>query len=225
MGEMISKVRQERLSSFEGLMLTDRTYNLAIGLTLLAGILLDLMISYFLGDAIARWSIAPVIIIYLADSFGCTMVIYRSAKPVVSFLGFMGLAFAMGILLTYLLTAYDLGSIQLAFTLTGAVFLVMVALATVFPAFFLSIGKCLGITLLVTIVIEVLATFLFPGVLAITDYVVVLIFCGYVGFDWARAQQYPKTLDNAIDCAADIYVDIVNLFIRILSIISKSKKD
>ena len=225
MGEMISKVRQERLSSFEGLMLTDRTYNLAIGLTLLAGILLDLMISYFLGDAIARWSIAPVIIIYLAGSFGCTMVIYRSAKPVVSFLGFMGLAFAMGILLTYLLTAYDLGSIQLAFTLTGAVFLVMVVLATVFPAFFLILGKCLGITLLVTIVIEVLATFLFPGVLAITDYVVVMIFCGYVGFDWARAQQYPKTLDNAIDCAADIYVDIVNLFIRILSIISKSKKD
>ena len=225
MGEMIEKVRQERLSSFEGLMLTDRIYNLAIGLTLLAGILLDLVISYFLGDAIARWSIAPVIIIYLAGSFGCTMVIYRSAKPVVSFLGFMGLAFAMGILLTYLLTAYDLGSIQLAFTLTGAVFLVMVVLATVFPAFFLSIGKCLEITLLVTIVIEVLATFLFPGVLAITDYVVVLIFCGYVGFDWARAQQYPKTLDNAIDCAADIYVDIVNLFIRILSIISKSKKD
>ena len=139
MGEMIEKVRQERLSSFEGLMLTDRTYNLAIGLTLLAGILLDLMISYFLGDAIARWSIAPVIIIYLAGSFGCTMVIYRSAKPVVSFLGFLGLAFAMGILLTYLLTAYDLGSIQLAFTLTGAVFLVMVVLATLIPAFFLSI--------------------------------------------------------------------------------------
>ena len=33
MGDMIEKVREERLSSFEGLQLTDQTYNLAIGLT------------------------------------------------------------------------------------------------------------------------------------------------------------------------------------------------
>ena len=74
-------------------------------------------------------------------------------------------------------------------------------------------------------VLAALCFVLFPAALMLTDYVVVLLFCGYVGFDWARAQQYPKTLDNAIDCAADIYVDIINLFIRILSIIARSKKN
>ena len=49
----------------------------------------------------------------------------------------------------------------------------------------------------------------------------VLIFSGYVGYDWSKAQIFPKTLDNAIDSAADIYVDIVNLFIRILRIMGK----
>lgn len=225
MEEMLSKVRTQRLDAFEGLRLTDHTYNLAIGLTLLAGILLDMIIAYFLTDFIVRWNIFVILGVYLVGSFGCTFVIYHSSKPVVSGLGFAGLAASMGILLTYVLTAYDLGTIQLAFTLTGVVFVAMVVLSTLFPQFFLSIGRGLGITLLLTILVEVVAGFLFPAALQWTDYLVVLLFCGYVGFDWAKAQQYPKTLDNAIDSAADIYVDIIYLFLRILSILSKSKKN
>ena len=57
----------------------------------------------------------------------------------------------------------------------------------------------------------------------IFDFIVVIIFCGYIGYDWARAQEYNPTLDNAIDSAADIYVDVINLFVRILSIIGKRK--
>lgn len=53
------------------------------------------------------------------------------------------------------------------------------------------------------------------------DYVVVLVFSGYIGYDWSKAQQFPRNLDNAIDSAADIYVDIVNIFMRILSILSR----
>ncbi len=43
----------------------------------------------------------------------------------------------------------------------------------------------------------------------------------YIGYDIYRSQQYPKTLDNAVDSALDIYMDIANLFIRILSILGK----
>ena len=50
-----------------------------------------------------------------------------------------------------------------------------------------------------------------------------MIFCGYIGLDWNRAQMYPKTVDNAIDSAADIYLDVVNLFVRILSITGKRR--
>ena len=53
------------------------------------------------------------------------------------------------------------------------------------------------------------------------DFLVALIFCGYIGFDWSRAQRYPKTINNAIDASVDIYVDIVNLFVRVLSILGK----
>jgi FtsH-binding integral membrane protein len=42
-----------------------------------------------------------------------------------------------------------------------------------------------------------------------------------MGFDWYRAQAYPKTVDNAIDSAVDLYLDIINLFIRLLEIFGK----
>ena len=55
----------------------------------------------------------------------------------------------------------------------------------------------------------------------VIDWIVVLIFCGYVGVDWGRANQIPKTLDNAIDSAAALYMDIINLFLRILRILGR----
>ena len=55
------------------------------------------------------------------------------------------------------------------------------------------------------------------------DYIFVIIFSLYIGYDWQKSQAYPPTLDNAVDSAADIYVDIVNLFIRLLAILGRNK--
>ena len=96
----------------------------------------------------------------------------------------------------------------------------MIALATAFPRFFLGLGRTLFITLLVTIIVEVIAMILGFAVGWI-DFIVVGIFTLYVGFDWSRAQAFPKTIDNAVDSAIDIYLDVINLFIRILSILGR----
>ena len=53
----------------------------------------------------------------------------------------------------------------------------------------------------------------------------VIIFSLYIAHDFSVAQMYPKTIDNAVDSALDIYLDIINLFIRILSIIARSKNN
>ena len=47
------------------------------------------------------------------------------------------------------------------------------------------------------------------------------VFSLYIGFDVWRSQQFPKTVDNAVDCALDIYLDLANLFIRLLSILAR----
>ena len=73
--------------------------------------------------------------------------------------------------------------------------------------------------------VDLICLFLLHVAFSLIDAAVVLIFAGYLGFDWARAQTYPKTLDNAVDSAADIYVDIVNLFIRLLRLFARSRED
>ena len=83
-------------------------------------------------------------------------------------------------------------------------------------------GGALGLALILAIVVDLIGGLLLHLPLTWMDYAIVVIFAGFIGFDWAKAQAYPKNLDNAIDSAADIYVDIVNIFIRILSIIGKN---
>ena len=51
------------------------------------------------------------------------------------------------------------------------------------------------------------------------------IFSLYIGYDYQRAQFYPPTVDNAVDCALDIYLDIINLFLDILRILARSSRD
>lgn len=95
----------------------------------------------------------------------------------------------------------------------------MMLLGTLFPRFFASIASALTIALLLVIVVELVEVFILGIHHGVIDWIVVLIFCGYVGVDWGRANQIPKTLDNAIDSAAALYMDIINLFLRILRIL------
>ena len=47
------------------------------------------------------------------------------------------------------------------------------------------------------------------------------LFSLYLGYDIYRSQQYPKTIKNAVASALDIYLDLANLFIRLLEIMGK----
>ena len=163
-----------------------------------------------------------VLILYFAGSIGSMIVVYKSPNPVISFLGFTGLSISMGLLITCYIQYFAGSDIFTAFLLTGIVTVIMTILSTMFSDFFIGIGKFLFISLLITILAEIVLSFC--GIrLIITDYIVCLIFCGYIGYDWAKAQEYYTTVDHAVDSAADIYVDIVNLFIRILSILGRKK--
>ena len=97
----------------------------------------------------------------------------------------------------------------------------MMLLAVAYPKFFLSIGRGLFIAFISVIVVEMLLYFITGKNPGIFDFLVVGIMAGYIGYDWARAQALPKTLDNAVDSAAALYVDIVILFLRLLRLFSR----
>ena len=74
------------------------------------------------------------------------------------------------------------------------------------------------------IVAEITALFLFPGTQNIFSWLGAILFALYIGHDHWKAQQFPKTLDNAVDSALDLYLDIINLFLRVLSSKSSSSR-
>lgn len=217
------EAKLERLQNITEAELTATQYNLVIGAVLMWGLFINYLMALYLTYYIIQINYLAVLAVYLIASLGCVHVIYKSNIPLVSFLGFTGLSAAMGLLLTYYLTLFDQSLIYDAFLLTTIVVCLVLIAATLFPAFFLSLGRTLFLTLLIGLIVELIAGIVLRLNVSAMDYVFVLIFSGYIGYDWSKAQQFPKNLDNAIDSAADIYVDIVNIFMRILSILSRIK--
>ncbi len=206
--------------------ITPQKFNMIVGAVLLYGFLINCFMITFCFEAVATMNPIVFLIIYFAMAIAGTIMIHRSDNPVISFIGYNLTVVPLGLVLSLLVNAYALAgyetTIMTAFLVTAIVTIAMMVAAATFPRLFLSMGKTLFVTLAITLVIEIVLALI--GVdLGIIDYVMVLIFCGYVGYDWAKANAMPKTVDNAVDCAAELYVDIVNLFIRILKIMARSQ--
>ena len=205
--------------------MSERAYNFAIGLVVLYGILVNILIVAFASDYALRLvgTINPIIllIVYLALVFGGSFISMKSQNPVISFLGYNMIVLPLGIILSIAVTGYGgIGSEVVidAFKYTLGITLVIIGMSCLLPKLFLRMGGFLFAGLLGMIIVEVVA-YLFFGGTNWTSYAIAALFSLYIGYDVQKAQLYPRTLDNAIDSAIDIYLDITNLFIRILSIL------
>ena len=47
----------------------------------------------------------------------------------------------------------------------------------------------------------------------------------YIGYDWVRANSVQRTTTNAIAAASALYLDIINIFLRLLRILARSRND
>ena len=214
-----------RLESGEADSITSRQFNVVLCAVLAWGFALNAAMVYFLGEpltqAIAgiKWWVA--LLIYLVPTFAGIFITARSTNPFISFLGYNLVVLPIGLMLAVLLPQFPVQIIVKALTVTGIVTLTMLVLAVTAPQFFLGLGRTLFVALLVGLVAEVVATFLLGYRGMLFDWLFVLLFSGYIGYDVAKAQAFPKTMDNAVDSALDIYLDIINLFIRLLSIFAR----
>jgi FtsH-binding integral membrane protein len=197
-------------------------YNLVIGLTLCWGFAINwLMVENIDPQSIANINPLIFIIGFLASCFFGIYLFNKSDKPIVSFIGYNFVVVPFGFMVNLAVSRYDPAIVSEAIRITGIVTVIMMGLGSAFPAFFKKISGALSIALLVVIIVELVEVFIFGIHHGILDWIVVLIFCGYIGYDWGRANQIPKTVDNAIDCAAALYMDIINLFLRILRILGR----
>lgn len=223
LNSIFSADKESRFFADDTSIISNSKYNLIIGLMITAGFALNFLMAFYFQNQILRLPIIGVIIAYFILSLGGVFIVHKATSIFVSGLAFFVMAFGMGLLLTFILAEYEISSVFLAFGITAAITVVMTVLSTLFPQFFLSIGRGLGVSLIIAIIAEVICLFFFRGALGAFDYVIILIFSGYIGYDWAVAQIYQKTARNAIASAADLYIDLVNILIRVLEIVGKNK--
>lgn len=212
----------DRQASLDDRPISAAAYNLIIGLTLCWGFLVN---WWMVGNVSVEWirGINPWIfyIGYFAACLTGAYLFSSSNNPGVSFLGYNLVVVPFGLIINLVVSRYDPQLVLDAIRITGLVTIGMMCAGSLFPAFFQRIGSALTIALLLVIVVELVEIFVFGVHHGILDWIVAVIFCGYIGYDWARANQIPKTLDNAIDSAAALYMDIINLFLRVLRILGR----
>lgn len=206
--------------------ISDRAFNLVLGGVLLWGFLLNYLMVVLLEPTILAYSqkVHPAILIigYLALVFGGSAQIARP-DPLTSFIGFNLIAAPIGVILCLVLPNYAVETVRTAILYTAVTTVSMMALGALYPKFFLKLGRVLGFALLSSLVINLVGGLIFRRSFEIMQWVGVAIFSLYIGYDWARANTCARTLNNAVDLAANLYLDIINLFLRILSILGKRR--
>jgi len=198
------------------------TYNVVIGLTLMWGFAINWLMVVNIPVASIN-SINPIVFFvgYLGSCFLGIYLFKKSASPMVSFIGYNFVVVPFGLIINLVVSQYNPDIVVQAIRVTGMVTFVMMVLGSMYPAFFNKISGGLTIALFCVVIVELIEIFIFNTHHGILDWIVAIIFCGYIGYDWARANAIPKTYDNAIDSAAALYMDIINLFLRIVRILGR----
>jgi FtsH-binding integral membrane protein len=197
-------------------------YNLIIGLTLCWGFAVNwLMVVYITPSSLASINSWVFFIGYFASSFLGVHLFESSENPIISFVSYNLVVVPFGLIINLVVSRYNPSIVSEAIRITGIVTVIMMCIGTLFPVWFQTISGALTIALLMVIVVELGEMFVFHIHHGIIDWVVVLIFCGYIGYDWGRANRIPKTVVNAVDSAVSLYMDIINLFLRRLRVIGR----
>ena len=217
---MANGIMQRRFGT-EGRALSDRVFYLLIGAALLFGFFVNALEVMFLTDFFLSWNPTVFLIVYLVMVIvGCIMSVW-SRNPVISFIGYCMVVLPLGAVLSIYLPAFTYKTITSAFLVTTFLSLFMIILALVYPRVFNSIFALLGIAVLVALIYQIVAIFTGFGNNTWVDWLIVLLFSAYVGFDVSLARVRPRTVNNAVASACAIYMDLIYVFIRLVAIFGR----
>ena len=222
------KAREARIREITdpGLIISDRAYNGVICGVLLWGLLINYILCWKVGPF---YNIFPDMnpTVFLIGYFVTVLIgmgmAFKAKSPLISFAGYNLVVIPFGIVIATIVEAYggiSSTAVTQAFLYTLLVTVAITATVIVFPKTFEKIGSALGIALGALILCEILML-IFGARQQWTSWIAAGLFSMYLGYDIYRSQMYPRTVKNAVASALDIYMDLANLFIRILEIIGK----
>lgn len=214
--------------------LSESRYNLTIGATLTWGFFLNYLLLQFVAPSLMNWLYAepsrtstfPILFLFVyfvLGVIGNDMV--RSYNPVRCLIGYHLIAVPVGLLVSIATFSFDPELVTRAVLLTAIITLSMMIISTLFPGVFHSMIPTLGVSLGLVVVVELFYSLFFRTGSSMLDWIVVATMSGYIGYDWMRANSVQRTSSNAIAAASALYLDIINIFLRLQRILARSRKD
>lgn len=229
LGSSVWDRRDDRIANA----MSRRLYLLMVCFWTTVGIVFSAITSTISQDwQIATWGVWGMLgfaLGILAVSFLGVFVAQSSDNPVISLVGYALVAGPFGLLLGPVLALYETSSILKVLAITATVVIVLGLVGVFIPDDLAPWGLWLTGGLLLVIlaqfIVPLLGSFGLPveGAMTWVDWIALVIFGGLVIFDLNRAIRLPFTHDNAIDSAVAIYLDFINIFIRLLSLMGQKK--
>lgn len=196
--------------------LTPEGFNAVIGIVLVWGFALSAILIKIAGNWFATWNPILLTVVYIIVAWIGIRMSRKSDDPKISFLGYNLVVVPLGVILSVILRNFTVISILHAVIITAVVAFLMLMASLAFPKVFMSMGRILFCALIVVIIVEILISVFGWYHPTLLDWIIAIIFALYIGYDWACAQHVTKTLDNAIDSCVGLYINVVNLFVRVL---------
>lgn len=145
----------------------------------------------------------------------------KSAESVgLSLTGYILFVLSFGFTTSTIFLMYSAQTISTAFLATAGIVTVFACLGIAVPHVFEKISGVLGGCLLALIVVQIVMAFLAVDQTLI-DFLVIVVFCGFIGYDFHKAMFDEPTVVNAVYNASELFLDIINVFIRVLSLLSR----
>ena len=226
MSNILTKRKKRRMQkSVNDKILSQQSYNTLFGIVVLYGLIIDYLLCAY-GVEFAM-SINPIILIisYFAFEYLGLLLSIFSKKAIVSFIGYNLLVIPSGLVLSLVLQEYggiDTIIVKQAFLYTSIITGVMITLGILFPKFFEKMSGILFIAVFGLLIAEIIML-IFNIENILISWIGAIIYSLYIGYHIYKSQQYKKTVDNAVDCALDMYLDIIGLFLYILDILGEAK--
>ena len=222
---------KDRYLQSDGEIISDKKFYLIVSAVLLFGFAVNVLEVLFLADYIFAFvssgaNIVWFYVIYFVAAVAGICINAFSRKPTLSFAGYCLVVLPVGAVLALAVPQYSFGVVRSAFVVTALLAAVFGLLAVLYPNLFRSLWKVLSLSLLVALIWSLVSMFTgpyFSSGYVWLDWIVVLVFCCYIGFDISLAKNRPKTTDNAVDSACGLYLDLINVFLRLLMIFGRNR--
>lgn len=189
--------------------------------TYYSGLLEDIAESgAFIGFIIAEF------VVVIVFSFG-----FRKLSSGIVNVLFFAYAALTGVTFSCIFVAFDLQSIAYAFFGTAAIFGVMAYIGKTTSKDLTSLGTLLTVGLVVGLIVSIINLFVGNTLIDIAlDWVMLAIFVGFTAYDMQKISnlqgtEYAEEDKLYVYGAMELYLDFINLFLRLLSIISRFRRD